>query len=194
MKMKICSYQMEQAFQSSLPICKLDKNLFDKSKRNITTTNAASVYPFASYEMRDENGILLGVSEANGSLAIVDIFNSHKYKNANMAILGTSGAGKTFTLCCLAERMRLKNIQVFMIAPEKGHEFSRLSNGVGGQFIKISPGSSNCINIMEIRKKLDTTNELLDEASYEDSLLSEKIQQVRTFFIYRYNDTILFHF
>lgn len=48
--------------------------------------------------MSDRDGILMGVNKANNSLVIVDIFNSEIYKNANIAILGTSGAGKTFCL------------------------------------------------------------------------------------------------
>ena len=51
----------------------------------------------------------------------------------------------------MALRMRQKNIQVFIIAPDKGHEFARACNNIGGEFIQISPSSSNCINIMEIR-------------------------------------------
>lgn len=47
--------------------------------------------------MSDENGILLGVNQHNNSLVIVDIFNSRTYKNANMVLLGTSGAGKTLS-------------------------------------------------------------------------------------------------
>ena len=59
--------------------------------------------------------ILLGVNKHNNSLIIVDIFDSRVYKNANIAILGTSGAGKTFTLQLMALRMRRKGIQVFSI-------------------------------------------------------------------------------
>lgn len=89
--------------------------------------------------MCDDNGILLCVNKHNNSLIIVDIFNSRVYKNANMALLGTSGAGKTFTMQLMALRMRRKNIQVFIIAPLKGHEFHRACNNIGGEFIQISP-------------------------------------------------------
>ena len=54
------------------------------------------------------DGVLLGVNKHNNSLVIVDIFNSRVYKNANLAIIGTSGAGKTFTMQLLALRMRRK--------------------------------------------------------------------------------------
>ena len=80
----------------------------------------------SKYELCDDNGILLGVNKHNNSLIIVDIFDSRIYKNANIAILGTSGSGKTFTMQLMALRMRRKGIQVFIVAPLKGHEFHRL--------------------------------------------------------------------
>ena len=79
-----------------------------------------------------------------------------------MAILGTSGAGKTFTLQLMGLRMRRKNIPVFIIAPLKGHEFHRACANVGGEFIQISPASPHCINVMEIRKVDRSVNEMLD--------------------------------
>ena len=114
-----CHFREEQALLSALPLVSLDKHLFARSKRNILTTGVASCYPFTSFEMCDDNGILLGVNKHNNSLIIVDIFNSRIYKNANMAILGTSGSGKTFTMQLMALRMRRKNIQTFIIAPLK---------------------------------------------------------------------------
>ena len=132
--------------------------------------------------MCDDNGILLGVNKHNNSLIIVDIFDSRVYKNANIAILGTSGAGKTFTLQLMALRMRRKGIQVFIIAPLKGHEFHRACSNIGGQFISISPASQNCINIMEIRKADKSVDDLLDGPGAEKSLLAAKIQRLHTFF------------
>ena len=155
---------------------------YEKSKRNVLTTGIASCYPFTSFEISDDNGILLGVNKHNNSLVIVDIFNSKKYKNANMAILGTSGAGKTFTMQLMALRMRRKDIQVFILAPLKGHEFHRACKNIGGEFIQISPASSNCINIMEIRKIDNTANELLDGPVLDKSLLAAKIQRLHIFF------------
>ena len=188
MPVKLTRFQCEQAFLSTLPICNLDRGLAMKMRRNILTSSAASAYPFVSFELSDENGILLGVNKSNSTLAIVDIFNSKKYKNANMAILGTSGAGKTFTMQCMALRMRQKAIQVFIIAPLKGHEFKRAADSIGGQYVKISAGSQNCINIMEIRKKDRTNTDLIDGYRTEDSILSEKIQSLHIFFSLLSND------
>ncbi len=176
------NFHQEEAFRMTLPTLHTEKNLYEKSKRNVLTTGVASCYPFTSFEISDDNGILLGVNKHNNSLVIVDIFNSKKYKNANMAILGTSGAGKTFTMQLMALRMRRKNIQVFILAPLKGHEFHRACKNIGGEFIQISPASSNCINIMEIRKVDNTANELLDGPILDKSLLAGKIQRLHIFF------------
>ena len=177
-----CHFREEQALLSALPLVSLDKSLFERSKRNILTTSVASCYPFTSFEMCDDNGILLGVNKHNNSLIIVDIFNSRVYKNANMAILGTSGAGKTFLMQLMALRMRRKNVQVFIIAPLKGHEFHRACSNIGGEFISISPASKNCINIMEIRKVDSSASDILDGPQTEKSLLAAKIQRLHIFF------------
>lgn len=177
-----CSFREEQAFLSALPLTNLEKHLYNRSKRNVLTSGAASAYPFTAYELSDDNGILLGVNKYNNSLVIVDIFNSAVYKNANISIMGTSGAGKTFTLQLMALRMRRKGIQVFIIAPLKGHEFLRACRNTGGEFIQISPASRSCINVMEIRKTDKSVDELLDGAPIEKSELAAKIQQLHIFF------------
>lgn len=182
MNVSACHFREEQAFLSALPLVSMEKGLYERGKRNLLTGGAASCYPFTSFEMCDDNGILLGVNKYNSSLIIVDIFNSAIYKNANMAILGTSGAGKTFTMQLMALRMRRKNIPVFIIAPLKGHEFHRACANVGGEFIQISPASPHCINVMEIRKVDRSVNELLDGPGIQLSELAAKIQQLHIFF------------
>ena len=177
-----CHFREEQAFLSALPLVSMEKGLFERGKRNLLTSGAASCYPFTSFEMCDDNGILLGVNKYNSSLIIVDIFNSASYKNANMAILGTSGAGKTFTMQLMALRMRRKNIPIFIIAPLKGHEFHRACANVGGEFIQISPASPHCINVMEIRKVDRSVSQLLDGPGIQLSELAAKIQQLHIFF------------
>ena len=182
MNVSACHFREEQAFLSALPLVSMEKGLYERGKRNLLTGGAASCYPFTSFEMCDDNGILLGVNKYNSSLIIVDIFNSAIYKNANMAILGTSGAGKTFTMQLMALRMRRKNIPVFIIAPLKGHEFHRACANVGGEFIQISPASPHCINVMEIRKVDRSVNEMLDGPGIQLSELAAKIQQLHIFF------------
>lgn len=184
MQVSECSFQQEAAFRSVLPLLQMDPGLEKKSRRNVLTSGAASAYPFCSYEMSDDNGVLLGVNRGNNSLCIVDFFNTKVHKNANLVLLGTSGAGKTFTMQLLALRMRMRGIQSFIVAPIKGHEFRRACVHIGGEFIKIAPGSPHCINVMEIRHVTSPEMELIDEIAYGemDSLLARKIQQLMTFF------------
>ena len=177
-------FRQEQALNSVTPLLQLDKDIYNKSKRNIMTYDAASTYMFTSFEMSDDNGILLGINQMNSSLCIIDLFNSKMYKNANMCILGTSGAGKTFTTQLMALRMRMRGIQVFILAPLKGHEFRRACKNIGGNFIKINTGSQECINILEIRVPDRSTDMLIEgvDAIKEDSLLAKKMQQLNIFF------------
>jgi len=181
-------FRHEQGFLSSLPLCSLDPALKKQTRRNALTTGAASTYPFTSFEFSDENGIFVGINEHNNSLVIVDIFNTAVYKNANMVILGTSGAGKTFLMQLFALRLRMQGIQTMIIAPLKGFEFAPACRAIGGQYIKISPASPDCINIFEIRQssyEAVYTNEN-DSVSItgrkEDSLLMAKIQKLHIFF------------
>lgn len=62
----------------------------------------------------------------------------------------------------MAMRLREKNVQVFILAPLKGHEFRRACHNIDGEFIQISPASHHCINIMEIRKTDQKANICLD--------------------------------
>ena len=179
-----CSFQQEDTLRTVMPFLQISLKLEKKSKRNVLTSGAASTYMFTSFEMSDDTGVLLGINRHNNSLCIVDLFDTKKNKNANLNLLGTSGAGKTFTMQLLALRMRMRGIQCYIIAPIKGHEFRRACNRIGGQFIKIAPGSPHCINIMEIRHTISPEMELIDELDYSemDSLLAQKIQQLMIFF------------
>ena len=179
-----CRFKQEAAFKSVMPFLSIVPFLERKSQRNVLTSGAASTYMFTSFEMSDDTGVLLGVNRHNNSLCIVDLFNTKKNKNANLNLLGTSGAGKTFTMQLLALRMRMRGIQCYILAPIKGHEFRRACNHIGGQYIKIAPGSPHCINVMEIRHTITPEMELIDEIDYSemDSMLARKIQQLMIFF------------
>ena len=179
-----CNFQQESALKSVMPFLSIDPKLERKTRRNVLTSGAASTYMFTSFELSDDNGVLLGVNRHNNSLCIVDLFNTRINKNANVTLLGTSGAGKTFTMQLMALRMRMRGIQCYILAPIKGHEFKRACNAIGGEFIKISPGSQQCINVMEIRQTQTPEMELIDEINYNDSdsMLARKIQQLMIFF------------
>lgn len=179
-----CRFQQEAALRSVMPFLQIDPRLEKKTKRNVLTSGAAATYMFTSYEMSDDSGVLLGINRHNNSLCIVDLFNTKKNKNANLTMCGTSGAGKTFLLQLLALRMRMRGIQCYIVAPIKGHEFKRACDKIGGQFVKIAPGSPHCINVMEIRHTISPEMELIDDVDYNDmdSMLAKKIQQLMIFF------------
>ena len=186
MTVRECRFWQQQAFKSTLPINDLDNGIYKKSRRNVLTSGLAASYMFTSFELRDDSGVMFGVNRLNNSICTVNPFNTKLHNNANMAILGTSGAGKTFMLQVIASRLRMRGIQTFIIAPDKGTEFLRFCNKLNGSYIKISSGSPHCINIMEIRQ-LDKSNDaLIDGAQLlsetESSRLSQKITQLHIFF------------
>lgn len=178
-------FDMQKAYQSVMPINALHKDLKSRTQRNVATDSLAGMsYFYTAYEVSDQKGIVLGTNKTNKSLCVLDPFNSRNYKNANMVILGTSGSGKTFSSQLMLGRMRLSDIQSFVIAPLKGHEFKRYSDSLNGSYIKLSASSNNTVNIMEIRPVDRTTSRLIDNIAEEDeeSLLNQKTQQLNIFF------------
>lgn len=185
MKCLAANYHQEDAFLGTLPLCKVPESLFALGHRNMLTSGAASIYPFASYELMDDNGILMGINLSNGSLVMPDVFDTARYKNPHMFIVGSTGAGKTYNLLVQALHTRLAGIQTFIIAPLKGREFRRSCEAIGGQFIRIAPGSPHNINVMEIRKNDERSamiSQILDNDDGEESILSEKISALETLF------------
>lgn len=185
---KRADYKHEQGFLSALPTLSLDADLERKSRRNVLTDSLAAAFPFSSLEVYDPEGIFLGLNKYNNSVAILDFFDADKYSNANACILGMSGAGKTFLMQLIALRLRQQGVQVFIIAPIKGHEFAEVCDRIGGKYIRIAPSSQDCINIMEIRKKTLNTDYEIHGDKRNDSILAEKIQKLMIFFSLIKND------
>lgn len=174
-----CDYKNEQAFLSMLPLLALDPDVERKSRRNALTSGVAAAFPFASYELSDRNGIFLGLNLYNRSPVFLDFFDDYKYTNGNCWIGGSSGAGKTFTLQCLGGRLRQQGKRVIFIVPKKGHEFRPLCELLGGLYLRLSPSSRDCPNIMAIRRKsLDSYAGLRDMAARDDSVLADKISRL----------------
>lgn len=185
---KRADYKHEQGFLSALPTVSLDADLERKSRRNVLTDSLAAAFPFSSLEVYDPEGVFLGLNKYNNSVAILDFFDADKYSNANACILGMSGAGKTFLMQLIALRLRQQGVQVFIIAPIKGHEFAEVCDRIGGKYIRIAPSSQDCINIMEIRKKTLNTDYEIHGDKRNDSILAEKIQKLMIFFSLIKND------
>lgn len=144
-------FREEQAFLSCLPLMENNIDIKNVSKRNILTSSLVSTYPFISSSIFDKNGIFLGTNIYNNSLIFIDRYNSEKYKNANICIFGTSGAGKSFFTKLLILRSRLFGIKQYIIDPER--EYANISNKLNGTLLKIGPTSNNFINVMDIRKE-----------------------------------------
>ena len=174
-----CDYKNEQAFLSALPLLALDADVGRKSRRNALTSGVAAAFPFASYELSDRNGIFLGLNLYNRSPVFLDPYDDYKYTNGNCWIGGSSGAGKTFTLQCLGGRLRQQGRRVIFIVPKKGHEFRPLCELLGGLYLRLSPSSKDCPNIMAIRRKsLDSYAGLRDMTARDDSVLADKISRL----------------
>lgn len=189
MSVRRADYCHEQCFKSMLPLCKLDADIERKSRRNILTQGAAAAFPFFSFELCDDKGILLGINMHNNSAVILDNFNSDIYSNGNMAIFGMTGAGKTYTVLLMAMRFRMNGVQVFVIAPEKGFEYRGPCESLGGQYIKLARGSTDCINILDIRRTtMDIDDNLKGHESRKDSVMLDVVQDVKTYFQLRYPD------
>ena len=178
MVVKRADFKHEQCFLSTLPVLAVEPDIERKARRNILTDSLAASFPFSSFEIYDEGGIFLGLNKYNRSVAILDIFNSDKYNNANGCIFGTTGAGKTFLLLSMALRYRMQGIQVVIIAPEKGHEYIDACEAVGGKYIKFAPGSKDCVNLMEIRKTTLSPDREIKKDTREDSVVAERIQNI----------------
>ncbi len=179
--------KQEQAFLSMLPLGKLDRDLEVKSKRNALTTAVAGAFPFTSYEMCDDTGVFLGINQFNDTATILDFYDRDKYSSGNFAVFGQTGAGKTFLLLLLAMRLRMLGVKVFMITPEKGFEYRSACEAIGGQYFKISPGSDDQINLMEIRRTtLDIDSEIDGTVIRRDSVLLDKVQNIHTYLSLRY--------
>ncbi len=174
-----CDYKNEQGFLSALPLLGLDADIERKSRRNALTSGVAAAFPFASYELSDRNGIFLGLNLYNRSPVFLDPYDDYKYTNGNWWIGGSSGAGKTFTLQCLGGRLRQQGRRVIFIVPQKGHEFRPLCEMLGGLYLRLSPSSKDCPNLMAIRRRsLDSYSGLRGLAARDDSILAEKISRL----------------
>ena len=184
-----CDYKQEQAFLSTLPVLALDPDIERKSRRNALTSGGAASFPFASYALSDKNGVFLGINMYNKTPVFLDPYDDYKYTNGNWWIGGSSGAGKTFTLLTLSGRLRQQGKRVIVIAPKKGHEFRPLCEKLGGLYLRMSPSSKDCPNLMAIRRaSLDSYAHLKNLTARDDSVLADKISRLIIWFSLKKRD------
>ena len=172
MQTRRANFRQEELFLSCLPIMENNKSIKESAKRNVLTSGLLATYPFISSTIFDQNGIFIGTNIYNNSLVFIDRYDNQKYKNANICIFGTSGAGKSFYIKLLILRYKLLGIKQYIIDPER--EYNYLCNTLKGIEIKIGPNSNTYINVLEIRK------ESLEEG--ESGYLATKIGKLIGFF------------
>ena len=165
------NFRQEQVLKATMPTIDNCVDIKNASKRNVLTDGLLATYPFISATVFDETGIFIGKNIYNNSLVFVDRYNKEKYKNANMCVFGTSGAGKSFYIKTLVLRYRLLGIEQYIIDPER--EYSKMCKKLNGTIIKIGPSTATYINIFDIR-----------EESIEDAkgYLATKIGKLMGFF------------
>ena len=172
MQCRRATFREEQGYLSCLPIMHNNEDLKSVSRRNILTSGLVSTYPFISSSIFDEQGIYIGTNIYNDSMIFIDKYDSDKYKNANMCIFGTSGAGKSFFTKLLIIRYKILGISQYIIDPER--EYYNICNALDGTYIKLSPTSNTYINIFDIREESIEEN--------EKGYLATKISKIMGFF------------
>ena len=144
---KVASSQQEQGMNSVMPMCTDQLQI----RRNMNTGSISTSFPFTSADLTQEKGILYGVNMHNNGLVIFDRFS---LENANMVVFAKSGAGKSFTVKLEALRSMMVGSEVIIIDPE--NEYQKLSDAVGGSYIRLSLNSDVRINPFDLPKVIDT--------------------------------------
>lgn len=143
---KVASSQQEQGLKSTVP--QLSDQL--QIRRNMNTGAISTSFPFTSADLTQENGVLYGVNMHNNGLVI---FDRYTLENANMVVFAKSGAGKSFTVKLEALRIMMMGAEVLIIDPE--NEYQKLSDAVGGSYIRLSLNSDVRINPFDLPHVID---------------------------------------
>ena len=134
-------FQQEQGFKSVIPIG--DDQLAVNSKMN--SAPLSSFFPFISFDLTSDKGILYGINRHNSSLILFDRFSLENYNSVTFA---KSGSGKSYGTKLEILRSLMFDTEVIVIDPESEYEY--LANAVGGRFFNISLSSENRINPFDL--------------------------------------------
>jgi type IV secretory pathway VirB4 component len=134
-------FQQGEGLITTIPLGK--DNLKQLTKLN--TSPLSSVFPFVSFDLTSDKGILYGINRHNGSLLLFDRFSMENY---NSIIFAKSGAGKSFATKLEILRTLMFDTQVIIIDPER--EYETLTDAVGGRYFNISLTSDNHINPFDL--------------------------------------------
>ncbi len=139
--LKPAIFQHEQAFGSLIPT--VTDTLMVHSKFN--TAPLSSFFPFTSFDLTSDTGILYGVNQHNSSLVLFDRFSLTNYNSVTFA---TAGAGKSYMAKLEILRSLMFGTEVMVIDPEREYEY--LAEATGGRFINISLSSHHHINPFDL--------------------------------------------
>jgi type IV secretory pathway VirB4 component len=134
-------FQQEEGFKSSLPI---GTDLLGVHQK-LNSEPLSSIFPFVSFDLTSDKGILYGVNLHNYSLVIFDRFSLENY---NSIIFAKSGSGKSFATKLEILRTLMFDTEVIVIDPEREYEY--LAEAVGGRYFNISLSSDHHINPFDL--------------------------------------------
>ncbi|OGZ63066.1 MAG: conjugal transfer protein TraC, partial [Candidatus Spechtbacteria bacterium RIFCSPLOWO2_02_FULL_38_8] len=138
---KPASFQQDLGIKTALPLAIDALNL----TASFNTSPLASTFPFVSFDLSDDKGILYGINRHNSSLILFDRFS---LENANTVVLGKSGGGKSYTIKLEILRSMMFGTSVIVIDPER--EYKYLAEATGGSFFEVSLTSGDNINPFDI--------------------------------------------
>ena len=144
---KVASSQQEQGLNSTIP--QMSDQL--QIRRNMNTGAISTSFPFTSADLTQEKGVLYGINMHNNGLVI---FDRYSLENANMVVFAKSGAGKSFTVKLEALRSMMLGADILIIDPE--NEYQKLSDAVGGSYIRLSLSSDTRINPFDLPRVIDS--------------------------------------
>jgi conjugal transfer ATP-binding protein TraC len=134
-------FQQEQGFKSVLPIGQDEIGVNSK----LNSSPLSSIFPFVSFDLTSDKGILYGVNRHNASLVLFDRFSLENY---NSVVFAKSGSGKSYAMKLEILRTLMFDTEVIVIDPEREYEF--LAQAVGGRYFNISLNSEHHINPFDL--------------------------------------------
>lgn len=139
--LKPALFQQEVGFKSTIPTGMDLLNIHQK----LNTEPLSSLFPFVSFDLTDDKGILYGINRHNSSLIIFDRFSLPNYNSITFA---TAGAGKSYATKLEIIRTLMFDTEVIVIDPEREYEY--LAEAVGGRYFNIALSSDHHINPFDL--------------------------------------------
>ncbi|HEV7121454.1 MAG TPA: DUF87 domain-containing protein [Candidatus Paceibacterota bacterium] len=134
-------FQQEQGFRSTLPLALDELNVTSK----LNSSPLSSIFPFVSFDLSSDRGILYGINRHNASLILFDRFSLENY---NSVVFAKSGSGKSYAVKLEILRSLMFDTDVIVIDPEREYEY--LAQATGGKMFNISLSSENHINPFDL--------------------------------------------